>query len=141
MKGVHATVADIRDGVAITFTGPASELDQLRTNVHEMADASDKKGDAFAACPCAQRMPPGAAEHMPAEATGTTNPAMRGLTVRPPAHANVDEIATGAVLKLTAKESRDVSALRSAVREDVHALKKNCLTHAPSSAEPQGTTP
>jgi hypothetical protein len=142
LHGVHATVADIKDGVAITFTGPAGSLDQLRDNVHAMADANDKQGDAFAACPCAQRVPLGSAEAMPSNEapTGTTNPSKTG-GAHLQSSAKVDEIATGAVLKLTAKEVADVSALRAAVRDDMHALKKNCLNKAPEkgpSTEPQG---
>ncbi len=147
LQGVHATVADIRDGVAITFTGPAGALDQLRDNVHAMADANDKQGDAFSACPCAQRVPLGSAESMPSSEapTGTSNPGSQGMNVRPLANAKVDEIATGAVLKLTAKDTRDLNALRAAVRDDVRALKKNCMGRAPgqqgTSTEPQGTAP
>jgi len=143
LQGIHVSVADIRDGVAITFTGPASELDQLRDNVHAMADANDKQGDAFAACPCA-RMPLGSAEAMPSTAPEQT--AARPMVgAQPLAIANVEDIATGAVLKLAAKDKKETSALRSVVREDVHALHKNCLAQtrgtAESPTERQGTRP
>jgi hypothetical protein len=145
LAGVHATVADIHDGVAITFTGPAGTVDQLRGNVHAMADANDKQKDAFAACPCAQRAVLGSAEAMPAgekktEKATATHPSPRAVAVL--ANAKVDEIATGAVLKLTAKDKADVGALRTAVREDVHALRKSCLTPSAGEAAPtekQGT--
>jgi hypothetical protein len=135
LPGVHAIVADIRDGVAITFTAPEGELDQLRNDVHAMADANDAKGGAFAACPCAEA-PPGAAEKMPA--TALEQAATQPLRVK--AVAKVDEIATGAVLKLTAKDHKDINALRAEVRDDLHAFKKNCEAGPSGVAEPQGGT-
>jgi hypothetical protein len=136
LPGVRATVADIRDGVAITFTAPEGELDQLRNNIHAMADANDSKHDAFAECPCAAPPSAGAAEKMP-------SPAYEQLATQPQrikAEAKVDEIATGAVLKLTAKDHKDINALRAEVREDLHALKNNCLARPSGVAEPQGGT-
>jgi hypothetical protein len=134
LPGVHALVADIRDGVAITFTAPEGELDQLRNDVHAMADANDAQGGAFAACPCAEA-PPGAAEKMPT--TALEQAATQPLRVK--AVAKVDEIATGAVLKLTAKDHKDINALRAEVRDDLHAFKKNCAARpATGVTEPQG---
>ncbi len=145
LPGVHATVADIRDGVAITFTGSEGELDQLRNNVHAMADANDNQKDAFAACPCARTAGAGAAERMPSTAPErTSSTAATGEMAQPQASAKVDEIATGAVLKLTAKDHKETAALRSAVREEVRALRKNCLARTPepaSSTAPRGTRP
>jgi hypothetical protein len=135
LPGVHAILADIRDGVAITFTAPEGELDQLRNDVHAMADANDAKGGAFAACPCAEAAP-GAAEKMPA--TAVEQAGTQPLRIK--ATAKVDEIATGAVLKLTAKDHKDINALRSEVRDDLHAFKKNCATGTTGVAEPQGGT-
>lgn len=112
LQGVHATVSNIEHGVAITFTAPKSELDQLRDNVHAMADANDKEGNAFAACPCGQS----------GTATGVTE-----AMPRPAADSSVKDTDTGAILKLTAKNDDQVQALRSAVREDVKALKESCL--------------
>ena len=112
LQNVHATVSDIDHGVAITFTGPRNERDQLRDNVHAMADANDKQGNAFAACPCGQTNPN----------TGVTE-AMPGAA----ADSNVKDISTGAILKLTAKNDSEVDALRSATRENVKALDKSCL--------------
>lgn len=112
LKDVHATVTDIDHGVAITFTGPKSDRDQLRDNVHAMADANDKQGSAFAACPCGQTN----------SATGVME-AMPG----PAADASVKEIMTGAILKLTAKNDSEVGALRAATRDNVKALDKSCL--------------
>ncbi|HEX8795255.1 MAG TPA: hypothetical protein VF765_30110 [Polyangiaceae bacterium] len=116
LKGVHATVQDIDHGVAITFTAPKREVDQLRDNVHSMADANDKQGNAFASCPCGQK---GTA------ATGVTE-AMPG----PTADASVTEIETGAILKLKAKDDSQVDALRSSTRENVKALKTGCLNQS-----------
>jgi hypothetical protein len=112
LQNLHATVTDIDHGVAITFTGPKSERNQLRDNVHAMADANDKQGNAFAACPCGQAN----------KTTGVTE-AMPG----PAADASVKDISTGAILKLTAKNDSEVDALRSATRDNVSALDKGCL--------------
>jgi hypothetical protein len=135
LPGVHATVADIRDGVAITFTAPQGELDQLRNDVHAMADANDSKGDAFAACPCALPSA-GAAEKMPS--TSLEQLATQSQKIK--AQAKVDEIATGAVLKLTTKDHKYTDALRAEVREDVHALRKNC-SRPVGVTQPQGKSP
>ncbi len=112
LQKVHASVSDIDHGVAITFTGPKSERDQLRDNVHSMADANDKQGNAFAACPCGQS----------STATGVTE----AMPTMPAADSSVKEIDTGAILKLTAKNDSQVDALRAAARDDVKALK-SCL--------------
>ena len=112
LQNVHATVSDIDHGVAITFTGPKSERDQLRDNVHAMADANDKHGSAFAACPCGRTNPAtGVMESMPG----------------PAADATVKDIMTGAILKLTAKNDSEVQTLRSTTRDNVIALDKSCL--------------
>jgi hypothetical protein len=119
LEGVHATLNEIRKGVAITFTAPEKEVGQLRENVHAMADANDKQGDAFASCPCGAAAPAlGAAE-------------MQGVK----ADAGVDEIPTGAVLRLTAKHPGDVHMLRSNIRSNVDALNYTCL-HNPAPPEP-----
>lgn len=118
LQNVHASVSDIDHGVAITFTGPKSERDQLRDNVHSMADANDKQGNAFAACPCGQS----------STATGVTE----AMPTMPAADSSVKEIETGAILKLTAKNDSQVDALRAAARDDVKALK-GCLNQG---AEP-----
>jgi len=118
LQGVHATLSDTRKGVAITFTAPASDVDKLRDNVHAMADANDKQGNAFASCPCGAPVPAlGAAEMQHVKAD-----------------ASVEEIPTGAVLRLTAKHAGDVHMLRSNIRSDVDALNYTCLSN-PSPPE------
>jgi hypothetical protein len=148
LQGIHATVADIRDGVAITFTGPQGELDQLRDNVQAMAEANDKKGDAFAACPCGvSERAMGAAESMPADHGATETGGRPSTAQKPLAEAKVDDIPTGAVLKLKAKDPAETKALREATRENLRAIRKNCLGRAAgqgegvSPAEHRGTTP
>jgi hypothetical protein len=112
LTGVHATVSEIDKGVAITITEPKHDIDTIRDNVHAMADANDKQGNAFAACPCgATNAAAGATEAMP----------------RPAADASVKNIETGAILKLTAKKDSDIDALRSFTHDDVMALKRSCL--------------
>jgi hypothetical protein len=128
LRGVHATTADIKDGVAITFTAPHNELSQLRDNVKAMAKSNDKQGDAFAACPCAEHGTAGAAEAMPGE-HGRTLMQPPAAVVTPRADSKVEEISTGAILRLTAKDTSQVAALRTAARENVHAFKKSCVGH------------
>src|SRR5258708_25799451 len=52
LQGVRLVATNTRDGVAITFAAPQGEVDQLRQNVRDMAEANDRSGDAFASCPC-----------------------------------------------------------------------------------------
>jgi hypothetical protein len=118
LEDVHATISEIRKGVAVTFTAPANEVDRLRENVHAMADANDKQGDAFASCPC-----------------GAPTPALGAAEMqRVKADASVDEIPSDAVLKLTAKHPGDVHMLRSNIRSNVDALNYNCQ-HEPAPPE------
>jgi hypothetical protein len=67
LRDIQAFVSDMNDGVAITFTAPYAEVDQLRQNVRAMADAQDMMGNAFAACPCGQGLGTGVAEAMPGD--------------------------------------------------------------------------
>jgi hypothetical protein len=131
LQGVHAGVSDTKDGVAITFTAPEVEVKQLRDNVHAMADANDKKNDPFAACPCGSQRAMGAAETMPGESGSRTT------LVKPLAEATVDETPTGAVLKLSATDKSQVDVLRTAARENIRAIRRNCLGQtAPQPAQP-----
>jgi hypothetical protein len=143
LRGVHATTADIKDGVAITFTAPESERDRIRENVKAMIEANDKRGDAFAACPCAAAGALGAAEAMPGEKGERGQTAMQPgtgtlttVTVMPRADAKEEDISTGAILRLTAKDGSQVTALRKAARNDVHAFKKTCVSVRAPTEEP-----
>jgi hypothetical protein len=135
LKGIDATVADATNGVAITFTSSKGDtnLEQLRENVSAMATANDEQGDAFAACPCAERAHRmGSTEAMPggSEIVGYAREgtAYDRATARPiAADASVDKFATGAVLTLSAKDSSQAGALRSEVRQNVHALRQQCI--------------
>jgi hypothetical protein len=51
LRAVDVRVADIHDGIAITFSGSPSEVYQLREDVRALAAANDKYENAFAACP------------------------------------------------------------------------------------------
>jgi hypothetical protein len=154
LRGVHATVADIKGGVAITFTGPEGEIDRLRDGVRTMAKSNDQQGDAFAVCPCSEmNTTTGQAEAMPRESStsssgqpysgGRGQTAMQGSNASnvigsmPLAKAKVDEIPTGAILLLTASDEAQASNLRSTVRQDVRAMKQGCMSHG-QSQEHQG---
>lgn len=133
LQGIHAAVTDTAEGVAITFVAPKGEVDALRDNVHAMADANDKRGDAFAACACAApRGALGAAESMPEQ--GAAAQPGHATAEKPLADSKVQETPTGAVLKLSAKDRTQVGALRSAARETVRELRKNCFGSAPSAS-------
>jgi len=116
IPGIHSTVADIHNGVAITFTAPQGEVSALRENVRAMNDANNKKGDAFAECACGRKGSMGSAESMPSS-DGSS----------PMADSNVEEISTGAIITFTAKDEKQVSALRSTVRGNVRALRNQCM--------------
>jgi hypothetical protein len=133
IPGVHASVADIDKGVAITFTGPHDALDSLRDDVHKMAEANDRQGDAFAVCPCASMTSQGAAEAMPPGQSGAARtPPLKSI----PASSSVQDIDTGAVLKLQVKNKSDVPALRDAVRQNVRSLREGCLSRQAPSEQP-----
>jgi hypothetical protein len=154
LRGIHATVADIQNGVAITFTGPEGELDQLRQAVRTMAASNDQQGDAFAVCPCSENnATTGQAEAMPRESgssRGGSNPsaggagqtAMQGsspyIGSMPLSRAKVDEIPTGAILRLTASDVMQTNLLRTTVRQDMRALKQGCMGHAEGQGEGKG---
>jgi hypothetical protein len=118
LRGVRASVTDIKDGVAITFTAPEDQLDALRKGVHAMADSNDNKGDAFAVCPCASTNLYGATETMP----GSNMP-----YAQPRADSKVEDIPTGVVLKLSAKDKGQAMALRTAALHKVESFKSACL--------------
>lgn len=125
LRNVNATVTDIDKGSAITFTAPKSQVKQLRDNIHAMADAQDKMGDAFAYCPCSEigGVAAGAAEAQGQSMGQTSGQAINKVA----ASSSVEEIPTGAILKLVAKNDHDVQTLRSQIRNDVDALNRSCL--------------
>jgi hypothetical protein len=128
LHNLDGSVTNTPDGVAITFTGPHDDLDQIRDNVHAMEDANRRRGDAFAACPCGRAPSAGAAEAQGA------NPERGGRTSMQPtrpsrpiaADASVREIPTGAVLRLTARNRGEIGALRNQARENVEGILTTC---------------
>jgi hypothetical protein len=132
---------DISDGVAVTFTGPQSEVDQLREEVRDMADANNNEGNPFAGCPCAGNHARGSAQAMPKGSNaendrkngGRSDGSPGSASMQSPsgnllAHAKVEEISTGAVLELSAKDKGQVQPLRSEVRSAVKSMRNNgCL--------------
>ena len=131
LTDVHVAVRNIHDGIAVAFTAPAAEVEQLRANVRGMADANDRYGDAFAGCPCgvnptslgaAERMPTGhGTAGGPSETNGTPD-------LGPPrATASVVDLVNGAELQLSAQDWTRVESVRSATREYAHAMGRNCL--------------
>jgi hypothetical protein len=161
LHGVDEIVADMNDGVAITFAAPATDVDRLRQAVRAMADASDRVGDAFVACACpagygggmAERMPPsspapdprsigdstaggtyGPAAPAEQEATPTAPPAQPGPVPLPRSTAAVAQTQTGAVLELRPTDPTQLLALRVAVKEHIHALRRGCLGGGPDES-------
>jgi hypothetical protein len=143
LRGVGATVSDIGGGVAVAFSAPASEVDQLRENVQSMASMTDKHGDAFAACPCAAPMVHGATLMQGGVRIVPTDPyliADRDAPQMPRANAKVVDTPTGATLVLTTREpglqmnelagayqEDNIFQLRKAVHQDVAYLYAGCL--------------
>jgi acylphosphatase len=121
LHNLDGSVTNTPDGVAITFTGPHDDLDQIRSNVRAMQAANNRMGDAFRACPCGRAPSAGAAEAQ----GGRT--AMQPTPRRPiAAVATVQEIPTGAVLRLTAKNRGEIGFLRSEARENVQGILTTC---------------
>ncbi|HEY3821635.1 MAG TPA: hypothetical protein VGL81_30925 [Polyangiaceae bacterium] len=131
LQGVDAIVADMSDGVAVTFRAPAAEVAQLRQNVRVMAAANDTAGDAFVACACANGNGMGVTEAMPANGGGATERSIPGAGASPspmPRSMVADtETPTGAVLELRPSDPAQLLALRTAVKEHIHALRRGCL--------------
>jgi len=121
LHNLDGSVTNTPDGVAITFTGPHDDLDQIRSNVRAMVDANSRRGNPFAACPCGRAPSAGAAEAQ----GGRTS--MQPRPNRPiAADASVSEIPTGAVLRLTARNKGDIGFLRSEARENVNGILTTC---------------
>jgi hypothetical protein len=150
LRGIHATVANVESGVAVTFTAPEGELDQLRESVRAMAASNDQQGDAFAVCPCSQTGAPSAGAAMRQGSSGYSSESGQSISAResghpgqtsmqgggsyaigsmPLAKSKVDDIPTGAILRLTARDTTQTNQLRSTVREDLRALKRGCMSH------------
>jgi hypothetical protein len=145
-NGVSATVEDIHDGLAVSFTGPQTEVNTLRQNVYRMDEAASQGQDPFAACPCANGSAQyGSTEAMPMPTTAPAPtltaggdrgghqefggpPSVRKAPGAPvPADSSVVEIPAGAVLKLKAKQNGRVEELRRRVIAQVVALQDGCL--------------
>jgi hypothetical protein len=71
---VQATVSDMREGVAITFSAQQREVDGLRSTLHAMDEANSSRGDPFALCPCIYERGATASQPM------SSNGAARGST-------------------------------------------------------------
>jgi len=134
LRGVRARVENVPVGVSIVFTGPDRVVDLLRGNVHAMAAASDREGNPFAVCPCADTSTPGGA--IQAARTGGTSDlgvtsmqAPSSTTLLPPGAATATDTPTGAILVLTGADGEEADALRSSARRQVSAMAE-CLSGA-----------
>jgi hypothetical protein len=125
VPGVRTMVQDIPEGVQIVAVGPEGQVDTIRQNVRAMATTNNNQGDPFAPCSCALEAP-GATESMPSSTPYATLQAARLI---PLSSATVEQIPSGGILKLSAKDPNQVSALRTRTREEVSALR-NCLYNA-----------
>jgi hypothetical protein len=128
LHNLDGSVTNTPDGVAITFTGPHDDLDQIRSNVRAMQDANNRRGDAFAACPCGRAPSAGAAEAQGVNRERGGRTSMQPTPPRIPvlADATVQEIPTGAVLRLTARNKGDIGFLRNQARENVNGILTTC---------------
>jgi hypothetical protein len=122
IKHAQAIVGDTKTGVAIAFSAPAAEIDQLRTRVHALAE-HENAGPGAAACPC------------PSERGVTMEQAgleRRGATMAQPeppmpaSTASVQDFMGGAQLILTPKDPAQLPALRAYVRAHRDRMR-SCL--------------
>lgn len=135
---IDAAVVDVKDGVAINFSGPERAVDLIRANVHTMKYASASQGDPFSVCPCAKDVPQspyglaplafGGTMHGPdlepgASASADWHPSGRTPV---PADASMDETPLGALLVLKPKDPRQLESLRDDVRATVGAMTAAC---------------
>lgn len=126
VPGTVENVVDTEGGVAITFTAPAGQVDDVRARVRQMAQQG-----MMAACPCHGMM--GDAGAPMAMGRGMGGPRMgpgmmerQGMRGLPPADARVEDVSGGARLTLTAKNPADVDALRAHVRMHFDHMKAGC---------------
>jgi len=153
LRAVDVRVADIHDGIAITFSGSPSEAYQLREDVRALAAANDKYENAFAACPCEVRdRAVGVTEKMansgmeeetlggPTESGSYRAEAKNRRRARelPRAEAATRDTTMGAVLELKATHPSQVEPLREAIRARVGELEENCLNNGGRPAEAPG---
>jgi hypothetical protein len=154
LQDVGASVADINDGVAVTFLGPASERDRVRAVVDGMVASNSEHGDPFAACARATPLQAMASMQGGAQGRAEAMPPMRpramacapeavDLPALPPVDAKVTETAAGPQLRLTLKDtgrSQELEGsydayylgqLRAAVRRDVAYLNGGCMRPMP----------
>jgi len=133
LRGVRATVENVPRGVSILFEGPDRVVDLLRGNVRAMAAASDREGNPFAVCPCADTSTPGG----PIQAARTGDTSNLGVTsmqapsstsLLPPGAATATDTPTGASLVLIGADSAEADALRGSARRQVGAMAE-CLSH------------
>jgi hypothetical protein len=153
LRAVDVRVADIHDGIAITFSGSPSEVYQLREDVRALAEANDKYENAFAACPCEVRdHSVGVTEKMANSGTDETlggptdgdwrraeDTNRRRARELPRAEATTRDTTTGAVLDLKATHPSQVEPLREAIRARVGELEENCLNNGGRPAEAPGS--
>jgi len=128
LQSVSATVADIPDGVAITFYAPSGEIMQLRQIAQRMGDDGNRQNNAFAACPCGiGNRAIGNAERMAPDVSSGAVDDFAPPSESPPADARVYSTDTGALLELKARDRAQVDALRSATRTHVRWVRRECL--------------
>lgn len=120
LRGVHASVTDIDNGAAVTFTGNANDESAIRSEVKKMVGDNDKSGNAFASCACATKEAGEGRASMQPQGAVPLPEVIRADAIK-------KTVTNGAKLELTAKHRGDVTALRDQVRRDVQALESYCL--------------
>lgn len=139
---VDASVTDVDNGVAISFSGPVTAVDLIRANVHTMKYANGSQGNPFSVCPCANDAPQyglpgplvgstGSAGQVASESGGPRDGTGGDGRTAPPAgavsaDASMDETPLGARLVLKPKDPTQLQALRDAVRAHVGAMQTSC---------------
>jgi hypothetical protein len=112
VAGTAVATSDTPDGVAIAFTTPKGDVDELRAHVRRMADLHNASGTTVVA---SLRGPNNASTLSPSDHVADTacgGMGMSGGMMMPPASASVADVDGGARLVLTPKDPAQLVALR-----------------------------
>lgn len=129
LPGTSATVQDTENGVAVVFTGPASETAALRSRVYWLTTQHSQMQNMYGGpgmammqgCPCmggqcGMMHGPGMMMHPGMTSGGTPMPVVFS-------YAAAVDVPNGAQLVLTARNPADVASLRSDVRARVGQMQ------------------
>jgi hypothetical protein len=117
-EGVEVAADDTDTGVALTFTTPSGDVDDLRRRVRHMAQMYEmhEGGRGMMWRHMHSGGGPGPGPHGPGMGMGPGMGGMHGRGPLPPVEATVEEVDRGARIILQPKDSAQLDALRERVR-------------------------